>query len=168
MKKFLFVVVFFILIISGCNLITAKQNQPQTNQTPAPSETTISFLISTEDKLKYCDGANMDSEGYRKTINKETIGFIPETNLTREELIKKTILIANEVSGLNFAQAQGQKENYIKIINDAAYIQPTDGYAGVSIALCSWQPFVEVNLLRFPEIKNVVWVNDWPNWNELK
>jgi len=165
-----FILLLTIIFISGCNFSQPiSKIEPSTNQAinlNQPEESTVSLLISTEDKLKYCDGAIMDSEGYKKTLTKEFEVSSLENNLSRAEFIRKSLVLAANQSGLNFPQAES--ENYIKIINDTAYVAPTEGWAGVSISLCSWQPFVEVNLLRFPEIKKVEWVNDLQKWGELK
>jgi len=160
-----------LIFISGCNFNQPiSKIQPNTNQVAnlnQPKETSVSFLIPTADPLKYCNGADMDSEGFRKTITKEVTKTIPETNLTPDQLVNKTLELASQEAKMNFPQNIEQTENYIKVIGDTAYIQPTEGWAGVSIFLCAWKPFVEVNLLHFPEIKNVEWVNDLQKWEEL-
>ena len=161
-----------LIFISGCNFNQPiSKIQPNTNQVAnlnQPKETSVSFLIPTADPLKYCNGADMDSEGFRKTITKEVTQTIPETNLTQDQLVNKTLELASQEAKMNFPQNIEQTENYIKVIGDTAYIQPTEGWAGVSIFLCAWKPFVEVNLLYLTNIKNVVWVNDPQKWEELK
>jgi len=161
-----------LIFISGCNFNQPiSKIQPNTNQVAnlnQPKETSVSFLIPTADPLKYCNGADMDSEGFRKTITKEVTKTISETNLTQDQLVNKTLELASQEAKMNFPQNIEQTENYIKVIGDTAYIQPTEGWAGVSIFLCAWKPFVEVNLLYLTNIKNVVWVNDPQKWEELK
>lgn len=163
MKKFLFVIVLLVLTTAGCNLVPAKQIQPQTNQTPA--ETTVNFLVSPDVYTKYCDGANMDSEGYRKSIVKQVTKILPGTNFSQNELINKIIVLASEESNLTSVTSMDQ--NFIKIVNDTAYIKPIEGWAGVSIFLCAWKPLVETNILYLTNIKNVAWMNDLGKWNEL-
>lgn len=181
MKKFYLLCGLIILLLStGCqkqfnqeqqttnpgSQVTNQDLMP-TNISPTPNNTIITYFISPADPLQYCNGGDMDSQGYRATITKKIATSIPETNLSREQLIKKTIQIANQQSQNNFSQAENNN-NYIKISGATAYIEPTDGWAGVSIALCSWQPWLEVNLLQFPEIKKVVWVNDFAEWENIK
>jgi hypothetical protein len=159
-----------VLILAGCNLrinFQPTNTEPATpTLTPTPELKEVSLLISTTDPLKYCNGADMDSEGFKKTLTKEITTTNLETNLSAAELIRKSIVWAAGQSGVSFPQAE-QNENYLIIKDGTAYIQPTDGWAGVSIALCSWQPFLEVNLLRFPEIKKFEWVTDQAQWAEL-
>jgi len=159
-------------LVSGCNLYQPITNsQPNTNQisnSNQPQETSVSFLIPTEDPLKYCNGADMDSEGFRKIITKEVTKTIAETNLTEDQLVNKTLELAAQEAKITFPQNTTDQTTYIKVIGDTAYVQPTYGWAGVSIFLCYWKPFVEVNLLYLTNIKNVVWVNDWNQWDNLK
>ena len=161
MKKIilLFALLLTITLISGCNSIQPiSEVQTNTNQAAnlnQLTETTVNFLIPTADPLKYCNGADMDSEGFRKTITKEVTKTITETNLTTDQLVNKTLELASQEAKMNFPQSTTDQTNYIKVIGDTAYVQPTDGWAGVSIFLCAWKPFVEVNLLHLPEIKKV-------------
>jgi len=161
-----------LIFIVGCNFNQPiSELQPNTNQAVnlnQPKETTISFLIPTADPLKYCNGADMDSEGFRKMITKVVTKTIPETNLTTDQLVNKTLALAAQEANINFPQNTTDQTNYIKIIGDTAYVQPIDAWAGVSIFLCYWKPFVEVNLLYLTNIKNVVWVEDLQKWGELK
>ena len=116
--------------------------------------TTISYLVSPEDTNKYCNGADMNSDTYRKTIIIELSSTTPEINLTPAQLAKDTAILATSgtcqtvIKQLNFTVASNTVE-----------IPPIDGWAGVSIVMCYCQPQVEVNLLRLPGIKKVVWGN---------
>lgn len=162
MKKILFILSITIILIaltSGCNWFKPKQVQV------IPTETKLTFLVSAEDALKFCNGADMDSEGFKKTITKEWTATSHKTNLSRNQLIKETLIYAAQEA--DFSIANNVDEEYIKIIGDTAYIQPIEGWAGVSIFLCYWKPFMEVNLLLFPEIKNVVWANSAEEWDKL-
>lgn len=128
----------------------------------------ISYLVSTADRYKYCNGANMDSAGYRKTITKLVTQLVPKQNLSREAFINETIKMASGRDNVIF----GSYKTVVKIKGNTAYIRPIDGWAGISIFMCAWQPLVEVNLLRFPEIKKVVWLSccdqdDFDKWAAL-
>lgn len=163
MKKSLFLLTILVLLtltISGCNLFAKKTTEPAT-----PTETEITYFLPTSDSQKFCNGADMDSEGFRKTITKETKAKITEPISNKNQLIKQTLINAVDKSG--FSITNTVTENYLKIIGDTAYIQPIEGWAGVSIFLCYWKPFMEVNLLQFSEIKKVEWVNNELKWNEL-
>lgn len=165
----LFLPVLTLFFISGCNFIQpAPKIQPNANQSAdisQPTETTINFLVPTEDSLKYCNGADMDSEGYRKTITETMAITLPGANLTNDDLIKQSIIAASDKAKLNSITSTDQ--NFLKIIGDTAYLKSVEGWAGVSIFLCAWKPLVEVNLLYLANIKNVIWVADLNKWQEL-
>lgn len=180
MKKLLISSIILVgLLAAGCNLgqkpaPTPTATQPTPQPTPAnetnvnesqPGTNEISLLISTADVLKYCNGADMDSEGYKKTLTKEIKFMNFENGLSQTQLMRKSLIWVGEQSGISFPQADN--EDYIKIVGDTAYIQPIGGWAGVSIALCGWQPLVEVNAVRFPGIKKVEWVTDQTQWDNL-
>jgi len=146
------------IFASGCSF----------NQAPEQNQNTLTFLIPTQDYLKYCNGADMDSDGFRKTITQKETVTISETNLSSEQLANKMLTLAAQQASLTFPQSNENPLNYIKIKDQTAYIEPTEGWAGVSIFLCFWKPFVEVNLLQFPGIKNVIWTTDQAQWQGLK
>ena len=113
---------------------------------------TISYLISKEDPTKYCNGADMDSAGYRKTIITEATTTAPKANMTETELVKNTIIAAT--TGMC---QDVMKQLDFKVTSGTAYIPPIEGWAGVSITMCSCKPQVEVNVLKIPGIKQVIW-----------
>jgi len=116
-----------------------------------PAATTTSYLVSTADKLKFCNGADMDSDGYRKTITKEVIATI-SGNATMAQTAKNIAVLATDGQ---CQEALTQLE--FTVDGDTVTIPPIDGWAGISIAMCSCKPEVEVNLLRLPGIKHIVW-----------
>jgi hypothetical protein len=157
------------LLLVGAGCLAENQNgntNANANVSPEPAKTTISFLVSTGDKLKYCNGADMASEEFGKTITKTLTKDVPLADLSRNESIKQSIVAASEEESLTNIVDQGN--DFLKIAGDTAYLAPIDGWAGVSIFLCAWKPLVEVNLLNFSEIKKVVWVEDQQKWQELK
>lgn len=163
MKKGLLLLAIFAtvaVLLSGCNLFAKKQTVPAT-----PTETEITYYLPTTDPEKFCNGADMDSEGFKKTITTETKTKIAVPISNKNQLIKQTLIYAT--TKVPFSITNTVTESYLKIVGDTAYIQPIEGWAGVSIFLCYWKPFVEVNLLQFPEIKKVEWINDEFKWNEL-
>ena len=132
-----------ILLGAGCSV-------PQTVQKEKTS--TITYLISKEDPTKYCNGAEMDSAGYRKTITIEVATITPKANMTETELVKNTIIAAT--TGMC---QEVMKQSDFKVASGTIYIPPIEGWAGVSITMCSCKPQVEVNVLRLPGIKQVIW-----------
>jgi hypothetical protein len=141
------------LVLSG---FSCTKTQPTlTKQIDLPKEPeTLTYLISEQDPAKFCNGADMDSEGYKKTITKEVVSDIASKNLSLAQIAKKTAILATSgncqtaLNELDFTVNQG-----------IVTIPAIEGWAGVSIALCSCKPQVEVNLMRISGIKQVVWAN---------
>lgn len=112
----------------------------------------LTFLTSTKDTNTYCNGADMDTEGYRKTITEKSSVQTTETNLTTTEIIKETLSAATTgmchdvITKLNITENAG-----------TVTIPTTEGWAGISIVMCSCRPLVEVNLLQIPGITKVIW-----------
>lgn len=108
-------------------------------------------LVSDADPNAYCNGADMDSEGFRKTITKEVPADLPQgaplADLAKAVALASTTGMCHDaLSRLDFGVADG-----------TATIPQIDGWAGVSIVMCGCTPEVEVNLLRIPGIDKVVW-----------
>ncbi len=126
-----------------------------------PSAKINSYLISDEDASKYCNGAKMDSDGYRQTITTEKPLLLADGNYDLKQIA--TIVIKAATSG-NCQQIASN----LGISSDGAtvYIAPVEAWAGISITMCSCQPQVEVNLLRLPGIKRVRWLSAVDNFEE--
>lgn len=123
----------------------------------------ITYLASTANPNDYCDGVKFASNAFKKTITKTVHKkIIVADNITQKAIIQKTLIAA-----AGYPPQGANQVAYLKIRKNTAYIKPIDGWAGVSIFMCHWKPLVEVNLLRFPEIKNIVWTNDLTQWNQL-
>ncbi|MDD2758350.1 MAG: hypothetical protein PHD72_03190 [Patescibacteria group bacterium] len=179
-KIFLAVAVVSVLIFTGFGCantardssgMTAEQKKAvATAKLDASVDVNISYFVSPngpDDKLKYCNGADMDSAGYKNSLTKmvtSSFGYFGG-NFSRSALINETIRRAAIEAGFspNLADTVG----YIKVASGTAYIKPTDGWAGVSIYLCTWQPFVEKNLEQFTEIKKVDWSISQEDFNKI-
>lgn len=113
---------------------------------------TISFLSSKEVSTKYCNGADMDSVGYQKTITVEHMTSTLEKNPTPLQIVKETLHAATTgmcqtvLDQLNIMEKDG-----------TVTIPPMEGWAGVSITMCTCKPIVETNILRIPGMTKVVW-----------
>lgn len=179
MKKIaLFFLAAIVLTLTfGCNakpVTVSNQNIAPLNQnlnsqpivTPEPPKTeVINYLVSEDEYTKYCNGGDMDSAGYQKSLTKKMTKTVEGTNLT---LLEKTYLAVNAASEqANLNNIVEADNNYLKISGQTVYIKPVDGWAGVSIFLCAWQPLVETNLLQFPEIKKIEWLNDPQKWQDI-
>lgn len=122
----------------------------QTN-TPIVTDNTTTILVSSAESTKFCNGDDMDSDGFRKTITVEKSITLPE-NQTPSERAKSIVV----------ASAQGMCQQVLQslditVSSGTVTIPPIDGWAGISIAFCSCKPLVEVNALRIPGISNVQW-----------
>lgn len=157
-KSTLFLLTVFAMALAGCGQqvpgLNQNTNQPTANlneNTNAPSPQKLIYLVSTEDSLKYCNGAEMDSEGFKKTITKEVTTDISVEGKTTLEIAK--MIIANATTG----QCKNALEkNDLRIEGNTAYFAPIDGWAGVSIAMCSCIPQIEVNFMYLLGIEKVV------------
>jgi len=117
--------------------------------TPAPQ--TLSYVISKEDTTKYCNGADMDSEGYKKTISNEVTTNTLTDSMTTNELAKAIVLAATTGQCQTVLQ-----ETDITINGDTVNVAAMEGWAGSSIIMCSCKPLIEVNLLRMTGITKVI------------
>lgn len=122
---------------------------------------TLNYLVSSEDTTKYCNGDNMDSVGYQKTINISKSISSKEINPTKLDIIKQTLSMATEgmcnsvITKLDITEKDG-----------VVYIPEFDAWAGVSIVMCYCKPQVEVNLLQIQGITNIVWSKAVANFEE--
>ncbi|MDR3558785.1 MAG: hypothetical protein P4L62_02645 [Candidatus Pacebacteria bacterium] len=134
--------------------VPAVKSIDKTEQANKPIGQTgkITYLVSNQDKTKFCNGVAMDSEGYRKTITAKVTSDVPKDGLTDVELAKKTAVLATD----GMCQEVLKQTNF-KVVSGVVEISPIEGWAGISIVMCSCQPEVEVNLLQIPGIKKVVW-----------
>ncbi len=109
-------------------------------------------LVSDEDATKYCNGAVMDSDGYRKTIIKIQPFAPAPASVSQADRLRA--VLAASTTGMCKTVMTGLD---VTVKDGAAHIPPIEGWAGVSIVMCSCKPQVEVNLLRQPGITSVVW-----------
>ncbi len=114
--------------------------------------TTLTYLSSTTDSTKYCNGVQMDSAGYKKTITVEHTTSTLENNPTPIQLVKETIHAATVGMCRTVLDQLA-----ITVENGVVTIPPIDGWAGSSIVMCSCKPLVETNVLRIPGISSLVW-----------
>ncbi len=144
----------------------AQSPSPSATSTPpsiTPTSTTISYLISSAEPTVYCNGADMDSVGYQKTITVEKSTTTAVTNPTKLQLIKATIHAATHGMCRTVLDQLDITES-----NGVVSIPPIDAWAGVSIVMCSCKPEVETNLLRIPGITRVVWQTEKANLIQLE
>lgn len=117
-----------------------------------PKSLAPSIVMTSSDPLMYCDGVKMDSEGYRKTLTVERMIAPFAATSTVADRAKTSAVAATKgmcqtvISQLEITEKDG-----------VVAIPPIDGWAGVSIVMCSCKPEVEVNMLRVPGVKQVVW-----------
>ncbi len=118
----------------------------------AATDYTFTYLTSPDETTTYCDGANMDTDGYRASLTVKHTGTIPKANPTTSEILRATIDAATTgtchtvMSQATFTEKDG-----------VVTISPIDAWAGISISMCSCKPQVEVNILQIPGMKKVIW-----------
>ena len=120
----------------------------------APKPAALSYIVSDKDPNAYCNGADMDSEGYRQTITDKKP--LPDAAglATPAEQVAATLKAA---AGERCQQVLEAVKDGIKVENGVAIMPPVEGWAGVSIALCSCKPLFEANALNVPGVSKVVW-----------
>lgn len=118
-----------------------------------PPASTITYLTSPVDTVTFCNGELMDSAGYQNTITVENSTSTSSANPTRLQIIKETIHAATSGMCRTVLDQLDITES-----GETVYIPPMDGWAGISISMCSCKPQVEVNMLRIPGITNVTWL----------
>jgi Na+/H+-dicarboxylate symporter len=106
------------IFLAGCT----NQNsiQPITNPT-IKTDNYLTYLTSTKDPLQYCNGDEMNSDEYKKTITNKITTNIVIDKMTQNEIVKATILAAT--SGMCHTV---MKETDIQIENETAYISPIE------------------------------------------
>lgn len=147
------------LMGAGC-VPKAEEPVPSPSSTPDASPvvgtSTITYYVSDtpEARNKFCNGAEMDSAGYKKTL---TVKVDKDMNqlFSGEEKIKKTLEMA--VTDTDFWNSPYTRVASTTFANGTVTMYPAGGFAGVSIFMCAWQPFVEKQLEQFPEIKEIKW-----------
>jgi hypothetical protein len=163
MKYILPAIVLLTLTGAGC---AAIGHNPQTgtpsNPTPsAPSSTvqantTITYYISADSSTKYCNGADMNSADFKNALTKKVTTTVGGILSTQDEIIN-TLMEGAAAEGWNNAYTRVDSTTYD---NGVVTLRPASGWAGSSIFMCAWQPFVEKNLQQFTEIKQVKWEYD--------
>jgi len=114
----------------------------------------LKYFVSNEDPAKYCNGADMDSEGYRKTITDQRVLWVTDTT---DNPVRQVIGVLRAAAGEHCAQLLQNIEPNIAVAGGTVIMPEVEGWAGVSIALCSCKPLFEVNALMVPGVSKVVW-----------
>lgn len=154
MNKAIAIVLGSILVLGAC-LYGAFLYYAANNVAPQDmpvTESTFTYLTSTSETTAFCDGDNMDSEGYRASLTVAHTGTIAKANPTAEEMIRAAINAATTGTCHTVMNQTSITEK-----DGVVAIAPIDAWAGVSITMCSCKPQVEVNILQIPGMEKVVW-----------
>jgi hypothetical protein len=116
-----------------------------------PSDVLSSVLVSAGSALSFCNGEAMDSDGYRRSLTVARPVSLPKGATVQSQV---DAVVDSLTSG---ACKMAVKNHGIHVSDGAAHIAPLDTWAGVSIAMCSCTPELEVNLVRIPGVRRVVW-----------
>ncbi|GEM_PF-4377266 len=101
----------------------------------------------------FCNGADMDSVGFKAALTKKITTTVPGI-LTTEEKIIKTLSLAAPANSFEESYARVKEVAYK---NNVVSMGPANGWAGSSIFYCAWKPFVEKNLEQFSDVKEIIW-----------
>lgn len=113
-------------------------------------EREATILVSTSDEM-FCDGARMDSAGYRATLTKEKRVKLPPHGATLASRAKAVAMAAGERC------RDALRDLDFEVHDGVVRVPPIPGWAGIGIAMCTCKPEVEVNLLRMPGVAKVEW-----------
>ena len=157
MKKFFTVTILLLTLGAGC---TSNLTPGGTTTTPTPTTTSaatstlVTYYVSNAQSVKYCNGADMDSTGYKQTVNQKVTSQVVG-QLSTEEKIKQTLAAA--VAASEFKDSPYTRVASTTFDSGTVTLYPGLGWAGSSIFMCAWQPFVEKQLEQFPEVKQIKW-----------
>ncbi len=157
MKKLFIPLALVALIGGGCVEINTTNNyiSPTSSlATRQPEETSISYFVSNDESTKYCNGSDMDSAGYKKSLTNKMTAAVPG-KLSTLDTIKTTLTKAANAS--DFKGSSNLHIEKTTFANGVVTLHPAGGWAGVSIFMCAWPPFVEKQLEQFPEVKQIKW-----------
>ena len=112
----------------------------------------MTALVSRAAPGEYCNGENMDSDGYRKTLTLEKRVMLPPAGADVNRIVRAVL----DATTAGMCQTVMTQLEY-RLEAGTLHIPPFDAWAGVSITMCSCQPEVEVNFVRIPGVERVVW-----------
>lgn len=112
----------------------------------------MTVLVSSAAPGEYCNGENMDSDGYRKTLTREKRIALPPAEAGTTLVVRAVLAAATE----GMCQTVMTELEY-RLEGSTLHVPPFDAWAGVSITMCSCQPEVDINLARIPGVTRVVW-----------
>jgi hypothetical protein len=112
----------------------------------------MTVLVSAEPSSAFCNGEQMDSDGYRKTLTREKPIELPPAGTSDTEVVRAVVDAATE----GMCQTVMRQLAYRNAAG-TLHIPPVEAWAGVSITMCSCQPEIEVNFVRIPGVTRIVW-----------
>jgi hypothetical protein len=112
----------------------------------------MTVLVSNEPASTYCNGAQMDSAGYRRTLTQEKPLELPPEGASETTLVRAVVDAATEGMCRTVMRQLEYRED-----GGTLHIPPLDAWAGISITMCSCRPAVELNFARIPGVARVVW-----------
>jgi hypothetical protein len=176
-RSFNYIVLAVTLISVAAIFIAAKKPPypPKLNPlalvTPSVmSPKTASLYYSDAEKTNFCDGDNMDSAGYAKTIDKDVSLPLAEWIKTNESEFSYLLQAGSDYVGESYSCPDSfVKDLQFKFRNNVAYVfNPGGGWAGISIAMCTCEPFLDYNLSRTFGMTKTTWVSTQADWDAIK
>jgi len=134
-----------------------KQNQPALITPAVVSPKNVSLYYSTAEKTKFCNGDDMDSAGYAKTINEQAAFPYPNRLKPGSAISYLVNAGADYVGRTVFLPASFVKTCNLNLEMMSRTCLIGGGWAGISIEMCTCEPFLDYNLSRsFGINKNIL------------
>lgn len=166
------IVVGIVVVVVAIIFITAKKSAVPLASPPIASQAAkvVSLYYSAAMPTKYCDGANMDTAGYAKTINKKLDLPVPQTATTPAAQFLFVMNAGVAKIGATYSCPDFfLRDLQAKFVGKTAYLfSPGGGWAGVSIAMCTCTPFLENNLSQSFGMTTTTWVNTQAEFDAAK
>lgn len=159
MKQYILPVAALLILGAGCTSSVSVGLQPTSTvgitTTPVKQETTLTYYTSAKPYTTFCNGTDMNSAGYKQSLTEKNTKTVPGVLLV-EDIIKNTLISAANNSDF-VSSGLYTRIASTTFSNGVVTVRPASGWAGSSIFMCAWQPFVEKQLETIPEVKQIKW-----------
>lgn len=141
-----------VLLGIGCANKNAEPSTP-----PAKTSITVAYYHSAQPSKDFCNGQKMDSAGYKNSLTIMRPGSIPAGQPIDQDIQNILNLAVLNTEFANSAYTRIEALTYDRATLTLT-MRPAGGWAGSSIFMCAWKPFVEKQLSQMTkEIQKIVW-----------
>ena len=113
----------------------------------------IPIVISSYSPYEFCNGNQMKPDQWMKTITLTQIKPVRKFWISRQMQLNLSVLYAASAMHL----AKYDLIPHITLSRGIAYVDPVEGFAGVSIWMCQYKPVIEKNIKQYPYVHHIVW-----------